>query len=211
MTPEREEAHPMDRQETATLPHATLGGAPTWRTALNGAWHRSALLVFLGIVTAHWAEHLFQAYQVYVLDTARPHALGALGMLYPWLVHSEWLHFGYAAVMLLGLTLLQPGFVGRGARWWRIALLIQAWHLFEHTLLLAQASLDRPFWCAAAPTSILQLVVPRVELHLFYNAVVFVPMVIAMVYHLRPSQRECRMMTCSCIRHSVDHTTAVLP
>jgi hypothetical protein len=48
------------------------------------------------------------------------------------------------------------------------------------------------------PTSLLQLVLPRVELHLFYNSVVFLPMVIAMVYHLRPSRAEAAMATCTC-------------
>ena len=37
-----------------------------------------------------------------------------------------------------------------------------------------------PLFGAKVPTSILQLVFPRVELHLFYNVVVFIPMVIAM-------------------------------
>jgi hypothetical protein len=197
----------MYRLQMATLPLDSLREARTWVAVLNGSRHRSALLVFLGVVTGHWAEHLFQAYQVYVLHMARRHALGALGMLYPPLVHSEWLHFGYAAVMLLGLFLLQPGFVGRGARWWRIALAIQIWHLFEHTLLLAQASYARPFWGADAPTSVLQLIVPRVELHLFYNAVVFIPMVIAMVCHVRPSPVESLLMTCSCTHKRVRRTT----
>jgi hypothetical protein len=44
----------------------------------------------------------------------------------------------------------------------------------------------------------LQLVFPRVELHLFYNSVVFIPMVIAMYYHLFPSENDREKMTCSC-------------
>jgi hypothetical protein len=48
------------------------------------------------------------------------------------------------------------------------------------------------------PTSLVQLVVPRIELHLFYNAVVFIPMVVAMVYHLRPSPAEAAATHCSC-------------
>jgi hypothetical protein len=48
------------------------------------------------------------------------------------------------------------------------------------------------------PTSIVQLWVPRVELHLFYNTVVFVPMVIAMYYHMFPSAPEAAVQKCSC-------------
>jgi len=35
-----------------------------------------------------------------------------------------------------------------------------------------------------------ELVFPRVELHLFYNAVVFIPMVIGMYYHVFPPESE---------------------
>ena len=48
------------------------------------------------------------------------------------------------------------------------------------------------------PTSIAQLVFPRVELHLFYNAIVFVPMVVAMVLHMRPRPAERALMRCTC-------------
>ncbi|MFD2351201.1 hypothetical protein ACFSTC_20530 [Nonomuraea ferruginea] len=39
---------------------------------------------------------------------------------------------------------------------------------------------------------------PRVELHLFYNAVVFAPMVVAMVLHRRPRLEERAVMRCDC-------------
>jgi hypothetical protein len=42
------------------------------------------------------------------------------------------------------------------------------------------------------------MVVPRVELHLFYNTIVFIPMVIAVYWHLRPSVVDERDMSCSC-------------
>lgn len=168
---------------------------------LNAAWHRPALLVFLVIVLAHWLEHLVQAYQVYGMHWHRAHAGGALGLAFPWLVASEWLHYGYALVMLLGFILLRPGFVGRSRTWWNIALGIQVWHHFEHLLLLIQALTLTPFFGAAAPTSLLQLVFPRMELHLFYNAVVFVPMVIAMIYHAYPSAADAQRATCGCARH----------
>ena len=39
---------------------------------------------------------------------------------------------------------------------------------------------------------------PRVELHLIYNTIVFVPMVIAMYLHLLPTAEERAEMGCSC-------------
>lgn len=168
-----------------------------WRT-LNTARHRTALTVFMVIVLAHWAEHLAQAAQIYLLGFPVHHARGVLGLAFPWLVHSEWLHYGYALVMLIGLILLRPGFTGRARWWWNVALLIQVWHHFEHLLLLLQAISGVNLGDRPAPTSILQLVVPRVELHLFYNAVVFAPMVIAMIRHRRPDERERADAKCTC-------------
>jgi hypothetical protein len=179
--------------------------------AINGRFHRVALNVFMAIVLLHWAEHLVQAYQVWVLDRPRPAARGVLGQIYPWLVTSEWLHYGYAIVMLLGLFLLRPGFVGRARTWWTVALVIQFWHHIEHLLLLIQAQTHTFFFGAAVPTSVAQLIVPRVELHLFYNSIVFIPMMIAVYLHLRPNERELQAMSCSCVRRDRVPKAAVTP
>src|SRR6476661_5871744 len=77
-----------------------LKGSSMIYQKLNSVWHRRALNLFMFIVLAHWAEHLAQAYQVYVLGWPRPKAGGFLGLFYPWLVSSELLHYGYAIVML---------------------------------------------------------------------------------------------------------------
>jgi hypothetical protein len=167
---------------------------------LNTRHHRAALIVFLVVVLAHWAEHLVQAYQIWVLGYPRPQARGILGQVFPWLVTSEWLHYGYALVMLAGLLLLRPGFRGRARTWWTVALVIQFWHHIEHLLLLIQAQTGHYFFGGKVPTSVLQVFLPRVELHLFYNSVVFVPMVIAMYYHLRPSESELVASVCGCAR-----------
>jgi len=168
--------------------------------ALNGSWHFWALNIFALIVVSHWMEHLLQAIQIFVLGWPRPAALGALGLLYPWLVSSEWLHYAYALVMLIGLLILLPGMTGQARTWWTIALGIQVWHHIEHLLLLVQAVTMHPLFGAAAPTSVAQIFFPRVELHLFYNVIVTVPMIIAMYHHRYPSRREARLTSCSCVR-----------
>jgi hypothetical protein len=168
--------------------------------AVNGRYHRVALNAFMVVVLAHWAEHLVQAYQVWVLDLPRPAARGVLGQAFPWLVTSEWLHYAYAIVMLVGLFLLRPGFVGRARTWWTVALVIQFWHHIEHLLLLVQAQTHTFFFGGAVPTSVAQAIVPRVELHLFYNSIVFIPMVVAVYLHLRPNDRELRVTSCGCAR-----------
>jgi hypothetical protein len=180
---------------TTTLKH--------WVTLLNTRYHRTALTVFLVVVLAHWAEHIAQAIQIWGFGWPVQEARGVLGRWFPWLVTSEALHYGYAAVMLVALFLLRPGFTGPARTWWTVALGIQVWHHLEHLLLLVQAQSGLFLLGNAAPTSVVQLVVPRVELHLFYNTVVFVPMIVAMVLHRRPSDSLQAAPTCTCAQARV--------
>jgi hypothetical protein len=182
---------------------AAIGGrTDTFVGRLNGERHELALRLFMAIVLAHWVEHLLQGLQIYLLGWPVPESRGALGMLFPWLIKSEALHYGYALVMLAGLWMLRPGFTGADdRRWWTIALGIQFFHHFEHLLLQAQYLAGQNLFDRPVPTSLLQLWVPRVELHLFYNTVVFIPMVIAMYYHMFPPKGE-EQAACSCaLRH----------
>ncbi|MEU8775850.1 hypothetical protein [Streptomyces sp. NPDC048606] len=153
--------------------------------ALNTRYHKTALRVFAVVVVAHWAEHLAQAAQIYVLGWPLPEARGVLGVPFPWLVKSEWMHYGYALLMLAGFLMLRRGFTGRSRTWWNVTLGVQVWHHFEHLLLLVQALTGAFLAGKAVPTSIVQLLAPRVELHLFYNAIVTIPMIVAMVLHTR--------------------------
>ena len=130
---------------------------------LNGPWHERALWVYLAIVLVHWVEHLFQAAQIWILGMPRPQALGALGYVFPWLVKSEVMHFTYAVLMFVGLVLLRQGFHGTARAWWTASLVIQTWHLFEHTLLLIQATVGQNLFGSPVPTSILQQYIPRPE------------------------------------------------
>jgi hypothetical protein len=179
---------------TVARPSPGLLGA-----ALNGRYHRVALNVFMVIVLAHWAEHVTQAWQIWVLGWPRPQARGLLGEPFPWLISSEGLHYGYALVMLIALILLRPGFTGRARTWWTVALVIQFWHHIEHLLLFVQAQTGHNFWGKPVPTSVLQLFYPRVELHLFYNSIVFIPMLIALYLHRRPAPVERAAMPCGCV------------
>jgi hypothetical protein len=168
---------------------------------INGARHETALRVFMAIVLAHWGEHLVQAIQIYVLGWPVPQARGIVGYFFPYLISSEFLHYGYAVVMLAGLWMLRPGFTGvEDRRWWTIALGIQFFHHIEHFVLLSQYLAGHNLLGRPVPTSLLQLWVPRVELHLFYNTIVFIPMVIAMYFHMFPSANADRP-ACTCAWH----------
>jgi len=175
---------------------------------LNSQWHKAALLSLLAIVLFHWAEHIVQAYQVFVLHWPRKMAMGILGMYYPWLMSTEALHYGFALVMLIGLWVLRKGFTGTSSRWWMAAFWIQFWHHFEHFILFYQANTHHYWFGGSVPTSIGQIWFPRIELHLFYNTIVFIPMVAAMYYHAYPPARDAVKMVCSCARHR--HPVAAL-
>lgn len=168
---------------------------------LNTRWHKAALNSFMVIVLAHWAEHVVQAYQAFVLHWPRPMAMGLLGMYFPWLMKTEVLHYGFAVVMLAGLWFFRSGFKGTAYTWWMIAFWIQFWHHIEHGLLLYQALSHHNLFGGTVPTSVIQIWFPRIELHLFYNTVVFVPMVIGMYYHLYPPRAEAHLAVCTCARH----------
>ena len=180
--------------------HPDTGGRTSLLAKLNSRYHEMALILFMLIVVAHWAEHLVQAFQIWALDTPRPKARGVLGQWFPVLVSSEWLHYGYAIVMLIFLFALSSGFRGRAKRWWTVALAIQFWHHIEHFLLLLQAQLDTNFFGGAVPTSVAQLFFSRVELHLFYNTIVTIPMVIAMILHKWPTPVERAQADCTCAK-----------
>jgi hypothetical protein len=183
--------------------------ARSWLGALNGHYHKPALAVFMVVVIAHWAEHVAQAIEIWGLHWSVPASRGVLGLPFPWLISSEWLHYGYALVMLVALFALRHGFTGRSRRWWNLALGIQFWHHIEHLLLLIQAQTGVFFFGGKVPTSVLQIFFPRVELHLFYNTIVTIPMVVAMVLHRRPTAAEAAQAPCDCAgRHEQSARTA---
>lgn len=128
-----------------------------------------------------------QAAQIWIIEMPRPEALGALGYVFPWLVKSEVMHT-YTLLMFAGLVLLLPGFRGVLRNWWLASTMIDGWHLVEHTMLQIQAIVGINLFGSPVPTSFLQPFIPRPELHLVYNLIVLVPMILAMWLHTRPAQ-----------------------
>ena len=139
------------------------------------------MTAFGALMIGHWLEHGFQAYQVYYQHMPRACALGMLGMKYPWLVKTESLHFSFALLTTGGLILLRDYCKNcKAKKFWKVATYISYWHLFEHSLLFAQACLHHNLFHSKVPVSILQLLIPRIELHLFYNTLITIPILIAL-------------------------------
>jgi len=181
---------PSPGSSAAAAPAMSAGHQQSFIDKLNAQWHKIALNSFMVIVLAHWAEHLTQATQIYVMKMAVPDSRGILGQFFPWVVKSELLHYGYAIVMLICIWITRKGFVGRSYTWWMISFWIQFWHHIEHALLQGQAIFGSNLFGRPVPVSIAQLWIPRVELHMFYNTIVFIPMMIGMYYHLFPPPGE---------------------
>lgn len=176
---------------------------------LNTQWHERAVVAFGAVVALHWAEHVIQAFQIWVLGYKKPAAKGLIGAQFPWLVTSEWLHYGFAVVMLVGLAVLLPGFGGRAWAFWLGALGIQVWHFVEHQILFLQATTGHYWFGAKVPTSVVQQFWPmsRPEIHLVYNALVTIPMVVALYFHMYPPRHERGASpACTC-----DRTAAAAP
>ncbi len=194
----------------STYPVQQIAGHPAadFYKSLNTRWHKVALQGLMAIVLFHWAEHIVQAYQFFVLHWPRPMSMGLVGMYYPWLMKSEVLHYGFALVMLTGLWVLRKGFTGASYTWWMVAFWIQFWHHFEHFILFYQAQTHRFWFGGTVPTSIGQIWIPRIELHLIYNALVFIPMVVAMYYHVYPLARDVVKPMCTCAAHRAPATAA---
>ena len=181
---------------------------------LNTVWHERSLQLFMAIVLAHWAEHLVQAYQIYVMGWPIPESLGVVGYWFPWLFKSEILHYGYAIVMLVCLWILRTGFTGSAYTWWMVSFWIQFWHHIEHFVLQIELIGHLPchivhivcckligynMFGAPVPMSFAQFFIPRVELHLIYNTLVFIPMIVGMYLHMFPPPGEEAHIKCSCV------------
>ena len=186
---------------TPGLQHLSGSQSSGFVDSLNTRWHKIALQAFIVIVLFHWMEHIIQAYQFFVMGWSRQMSMGLLGMYYHWLMKSEVLHYGFALVMLIGMWILRKGFTGTSYKWWMAAFWIQFWHHFEHFILFYQAQTQQFWFGGTVPTSIGQIWIPRIELHLFYNAIVFIPMVVAMYYHMYPPARDTVKAMCTCARH----------
>jgi hypothetical protein len=83
-----------------------------------------------------------------------------------------------------------------------IGYFVQFFHHIEH-LLLVQAQSGHNLAGRPVPTSLIQFFVPRVELRLFYNTIVFIPIVVAMYYHIFPTVSEVAAPVCTCRWHAL--------
>lgn len=133
--------------------------------------------VFISIV--HFIEHIAQILEVYWLHLPREKALGLLGLVYPWLMRSETLHYALSLYMLIAIIIYRNKFRGQALVYWNIALSLQNWHHLEHLLLLLQATTSYYLFDRDVPTSVGQLFFPKIELHFFYNLLVFLFVMLA--------------------------------
>ena len=141
-----------------------------------------ALSFNLLIVAGHFAEHLIQMYQLYVLHMHPKLAGGILGLYFPQLAQNEVLHIAYNSLQLMGLLVLLPGFLKQESKaklCWRVAIVAQSWHFFEHVLLQVQYLTGQYLFGALHQKSLLEFLFPRAELHFTYNLLAFTPTLIA--------------------------------
>lgn len=147
-------------------------------------------MLYLVLIVGHFAEHVLQFIQAFVLGWPRPEAGGILGVWSPQLLTNETLHFSYNLMQLVGLLALSYHVTGRARTWWRIAIGVQVWHFFEHFLLQSQWLTGIFLFNAAKQTGFGELLLPRLELHFIYNALVFIPTMIGVYFFVRSQMRR---------------------
>jgi hypothetical protein len=143
------------------------------------------MVLYMAVVVLHMCEHILQLYQFAVLGWARPASGGLLGLWAPQLAMSELLHFSYNSFQLIGLLALLGGFKGRARTFWIIAIGLQSWHWIEHALLQMQWITKLYLYDGPKPMSVLEILLPRIELHFIYNMMVVIPTLIAVYLYVR--------------------------
>lgn len=142
--------------------------------SLNDRYYQPAIQAFMLIVGFHFLEHIVQLTQLYLLGWPRSQSMGLLGTVYPWLMMSEWLHYGHALFMMLGLAVFRLSPIA--GFWWSLAMWLAFYHHIEHAILLAQFFEGVQM---AQRASLGSFLMPRLELHFFYNLMILLPMLIA--------------------------------
>lgn len=155
-------------------------------------WQRRLILGFMVIAGGHFAEHLVQLVQYVILGWSVREAGGILGLWFPGLAASEYLHSGWNTLQLTGLILLWPLFrlQGTAAFFWRLAIIAQTWHWLEHVLLQLQYVTGYYLFNAIKQQGFLELFFPRLELHFVYNLVSFTPTLIAVLLYWQRIRKQ---------------------
>lgn len=141
-----------------------------------------------GVQLAHNVEHVAQVVQVHLLGTGVEDAHGIVSALDRELVHFVW----NTAILASLLVLLDYFGTNRGLR---VAAWVTAWHVVEHTYLVATLSSDgtvSPGLLAHGGALAGGLPISRADLHLVYNLAETVPLVAGVLVALRAAFRQRR-------------------
>lgn len=130
----------------------------------------------------HVLEHITQVLQITVLGMRPQDARGMLSVL-----DAEWIHFGFNTWILVAIAALLV--VHPRLRWLWIAAVASTWHAIEHAYLLAgylaTGVSGQPGLLASGGLIFGGLPIARPQLHLLYNLLEVVPLVIAFAVILR--------------------------
>jgi hypothetical protein len=150
-----------------------------------------ALFLILALTqTGHVGEHLVQIAQLRLRGLGGEHAHGVFGAL-----DIEWVHFVWNGWILIAVALLLTRF--RHNPWLWLTLPLAAWHLGEHTVLiaiyLASGTAGNPGLLAMGGLLGGGLPLARPELHLAYNLAETLPLLIGLGWQWRRWNRVPRV------------------
>jgi hypothetical protein len=141
-----------------------------------------ALLSFLALSqTLHLFEHVAQMIQIHILGLSGPAARGIVGQL-----DIEWVHFTWNTWVLVALLVLIPRL--HANVWLVAAVLLAAWHLTEHAVIMAtylRSGVAGTPGLLAAGGLLGGLPLARPDLHFLYNLAETVPLLLGWRVELR--------------------------
>ena len=161
-----------------------VAGQARWLARRHDAW----LALFYVLVVSqggHLLEHVVQVAQVHVLGMAPPDANGVFTAL-----DAEWVHFLWNTWVLAATVPLVLRY--RDNSWLRLAAVAAVWHELEHAYLIVghvmNGTVGDPGLLAGGGALGGGVPVTRIDLHVAYNVIETLPIVVAFGVTLRREQ-----------------------
>lgn len=158
--------------------HIRLVGTPFVPLARARDRFLTFYAIVVGIQALHVVEHVVQIVQVYALGVPEERALGLLGEVAELQGTEEWLHLGFNSLFLASLAVIAVGLWRRRsvplaavAGFFAFALGLEAWHMVEHGVIIANVVSNHGCPCPGILDA--RLGVSDTVLHFVYNTIAF--------------------------------------
>lgn len=152
----------------------------------NYGWLAFFYLIFISQL-GHFGEHLVQMYQIHVLGLPAKMSHGVIGPL-----DIEWVHVIFNTWVLFGAIVLLTRYPKN--KWLWITLIAATWHEIEHLYIITyyiQTGIPgNPGLLSRGGAILGGFNIARPDMHMFYNILETVPLVVAFFVQIRSTYNE---------------------